>query len=103
MVELLGGMSLALACYFLISNSTIAAFGYMGILVVLPAILDKVGTYVNPLFTGLYHLTLIYHMNELALGDLDWARTGTCWLIGLGWTVLSTAVGLVLFGRKEIK
>ena len=28
----LGGMSLALACYFLIANSTMAAFAYMGIL-----------------------------------------------------------------------
>ena len=99
----LGGMSLALACYFLISNSTMAAFGYMGILVALPAILDKLGAYVNSFFTQLYHLTLIYHMNELALGDLDWTKTGTCWLVGLGWTVLSTAAGLVLFGRKEIK
>ena len=99
----LGGMSLALACYFLISNSTMAAFGYMGALVALPAILDKLGTYVNPFFTQLYHLTLIYHMNELALGDLDWTKTGVCWLVGLGWTVLSTALGLILFGRKEIK
>lgn len=99
----LGGMSLALACYFLISNSTMAAFGYMGILVALPAILDKLGAYVNPFFTQLHHLTLIYHMNELALGELDWTKTGVCWLVGLGWTVLSTAAGLVLFGRKEIK
>lgn len=99
----LGGMSLSMACLFLIPNSTMAAFSYLGFLVLLPAVLDKLGTYVNPLFTQLYHLTLLYRMEQLPIGDLDWAGIGTCWLIGLGWTVVSTALGLALFSRKEIK
>ena len=52
----LGGMSLSLACYFLIASSTVAAFSYIGILMVLSMALDNLGQYVNPLFTSLYHL-----------------------------------------------
>lgn len=99
----LGGMSLAIACHFLITNSTIAAFSYLGILMVLPMALNNLGQYVNPLFTSLYHLTLNYHMDQLLVGDLPWSKIGQCWLIGLGWTVVSTALGAVLFSRKEIK
>lgn len=99
----LGGMSLALACLFLIPNSTMASFTYLGILLLLPALLDNLGQYVNPIFTALYHLTLNYQMDQLIVGDLPWDKIGQCWLIGLGWTVVSTAVGAALFARKEIK
>ena len=34
---------------------------------------------------------------------LDWAFTGQCWAIGLGWTLAAALIGLVLFHRKEIK
>lgn len=99
----IGGMSLALACYFWISNSTMAGFAYLAVLLLLPAALDNLGQYVNPLFTSLYHLTLNYHMDQLPFGDLTWARVGQNWLVGLGWTVGSTALGAALFARKEIQ
>mgnify|MGYP002801038044 FL=1 len=99
----LGGMSLAIACHFLITSSTVAAFSYIGILMVLSMALDNLGQYVNPMFTSLYHLTLNYHMDHLLVGDLPWSKIGQCWLIGLGWTAVSTALGAALFARKEIK
>ena len=99
----LGGMSLSLACYFLIASSNVAAFSYIGIQMVLPMALDNLGKYVNPMFTSLYHLTLTYHMDQLLIGNLPWSKIGQCWLIGLGWTVVSTALGAALFARKEIK
>ena len=99
----LGGMSAAIACLFLITNSTVASFTYVGILALLPAVLENLGLYVNSLFTPLYHLTLTYHMDMLFTGNPGWAEMGQCWLIGLGWTVLSTAVGAALFARKEIQ
>ena len=99
----LGGMSLALACYFLIASTNVAAFSYIGILAVLPMVLNNLGQYVNPAFTSLYHLTLTYHMEQLIVGDLPWARVGQCWLVGLAWAAGSTALGLALFSRKEIK
>ena len=99
----LGGMSLAIACYFLITNSTMAGFSYIGILMLLPMALDNLGKYVDPVFTSLYHLTLTYHMDQLLLGDLPWSKIGQCWLVGLSWAVAATAVGAALFSRKEIK
>ena len=80
-----------------------ASFTYVGILALLPAVLENLGLYVNSLFTPLYHLTLTYHMDMLFTGNPGWAEMGQCWLIGLGWTVLSTAVGAALFARKEIQ
>ena len=96
-------MSLSLACYFLIASSNVAAFSYLGILMLIPMALNNLGKYVNPMFTSLYHLTLNYHMDQLLVGDLPWSKIGQCWLIGLGWTVVSTALGAALFARKEIK
>ena len=98
-----GGHVSGHCCHFLITNSTIAAFSYLGILMVLPMALNNLGQYVNPLFTSLYHLTLNYHMDQLLVGDLPWSKIGQCWLIGLGWTLVSTALGAALFARKEIK
>lgn len=36
-------------------------------------------------------------------GDLTWALMAKHWLLGLGWTVLSSAVGMVVFRRREVK
>lgn len=99
----LGGLSLSIACLFLITNSTVASFTYVGILALLPGVLEYLGLYVNSLFTPLYHLTLTYYMDMLFTGSPGWAEIGQCWLVGLGWTVVSTALGAALFARKEIK
>ena len=49
------------------------------------------------------NLTLNYHMYQMLVGDLPWSKIGQCWLIGLGWTLVSTALGAALFARQEIK
>jgi ABC-2 type transport system permease protein len=33
---------------------------------------------------------------------MDWAFLGRCWLLGLGWLAVSTAVGLLFFQRQEL-
>lgn len=99
----LGAMSLALALYFLIRSSNLAGLGFLAIMLAVPAIFDNLGKYVNPAFFRLYHVTLDY-MSGLVISTetLDWPLIGRCWLIGLAWAVVSTAVGLFFFSRREI-
>lgn len=99
----LGSMSLALALYFLIRSSNLAGLGFLAIMLAVPAILDNLGKYVNPVFYRLYHLTLDYTMVLVTSAqNLDWPLIGRCWLIGLAWAAISTAVGLFFFSRREI-
>lgn len=99
----LGALSLAIACYFLIRGSNMAGIAFLAIMVGVPAILDNLGKFVHPVFHSLYHLTLDY-MGGLVISTqtMDWALMGRCWLVGLAWAVLSTAVGLFFFSRREI-
>lgn len=99
----LGALSLAIACYFLIRGSNMAGIAFLAIMVGVPAILNNLGKYVHPMFHSLYHLTLDY-MGGLVISaqNLDWTLMSRCWLIGLAWAVVSTAVGLLVFSRREI-
>ena len=99
----LGGLSLAIACYFLIRGSNMAGIAFLALMIGVPAILDNLGKYVHPMFHSLYHLTLDY-MGGLVISveTMDWALMGRCWIIGLAWAAVSTAVGLFFFSRREI-
>lgn len=99
----LGALALAMALYFLIRSSNIAGLSFFAVMLAVPAILDNLGKYVNPVFHGLYHLTLDY-MSGLVISaeTLDWALMGRCWIIGLAWAVIATAAGLFFFSRREI-
>ena len=99
----LGALSLAIACYFLIRGSNMAGIAFLAIMVGVPAILNNLGKYVHPMFHSLYHLTLDY-MGGLVTSTqtMDWTLMGRCWIIGLAWAAVSTAVGLFFFSRREI-
>ena len=104
----LGGLSVALCLSFLVNNNTFAELSYiLGVIVGLPAVLENLGRYVDPIFTTLYQFTLSYPFSIMNGATpetgLDWAFTGQCWAIGLGWTLAAALIGLVLFHRKEIK
>ena len=99
----LGALSLAIACYFLIRGSNMAGIAFLALMVGVPAILDNLGKYVHPMFHSLYHLTLDYMGGQvISAQNMDWALMGRCWLVGLAWAALSTAVGLFFFSRREI-
>lgn len=99
----LGALALSIAFYFLIRSSNMAGLGFLAMMMAVPAILDNLGKFVHPVFHSLYHLTLDY-MGGLVISTqtLDWALVGRCWLVGLAWAVISTAVGLFVFSRREI-
>lgn len=99
----LGALSLAIACYFLIRGSNMAGIAFLAIMVGVPAILNNLGKFIHPMFHSLYHLTLDY-MGGLVISTqtMDWALMSRCWLVGLAWAAISTAVGLFFFSRREI-
>lgn len=99
----LGALSLAIACYFLIRGSNMAGIAFLALMVGVPAVLNNLGKYVNPAFHSLYHLTLDYMGGQvISAQNMDWALMSRCWLVGLAWAALSTAVGLFFFSRREI-
>ena len=80
-----------------------AGIAFLAIMVGVPAILDNLGKYVHPMFHSLYHLTLDYMGGLVVSAErMDWALMGRCWIIGLAWAAISTAVGLFFFSRREI-
>jgi len=104
----IGGMSCVLCFYFLIPNSTFAALAYiLGVVSMLPGLLEQLGNYIHPIFTTLYRLTISYPfdiLNRVTPGaNFDMAFTGRAWLVGLGWTAVTTIIGIAVFSRKEIK
>lgn len=102
----MGGLSLILCLMFLIQSSTFASIAYVAVVAALPGVLDKMGQYVNPLFTQLYHLTLSYPfdlINHAGASIQSGGQMALCWSIGLGWTLLATFVGGAVFQRLEIK
>ena len=80
-----------------------AGIAFLALMVGVPAILDNLGKYVHPMFHSLYHLTLDYMGGQvISAQNMDWALMGRCWIIGLAWAAISTAVGLFFFSRREI-
>ena len=99
----LGALSLAIACYFLIRGSNMAGIAFLAIMVGVPAILNNLGKYVHPMFHSLYHLTLDYMGGQvISAQNMDLTLMSQCWLVGLAWAAISTAVGLFFFSRREI-
>lgn len=99
----LGALSLMMACLFLARSSNMAAVFFLIIFNGVSAVLDKLGVYIHPFFTGFYHLTLNHAMDFLMSAQtVDWALIGRCAVVGLAWTAVTTAVGLWCFARREI-
>ena len=98
-----GGLSLVIAIYFLIASANAAAICYIVLILTLPALLGALGQHISPFFQLLHHLTLSYQLDLLLnVQILDWALMGRCWLVGLGWTAVSTVLGLFCFSRREL-
>ena len=99
----LAGLAVVNACYFLLNSNTIAAFLGVGILGVLPSVLQVLGLLIHPAFEVIRQFTPAVMVDSLANMAFQWDYVGLCWLSGLVWFVGATAVGLLAFRRKEIK
>ena len=99
----IGSQAVAMVCYFLVRNSTAAAFMGIGILAVVPSVLQVLGLLINPVFEDVRQLFPAVMLETLSTQAFRWDYVGLCWVSGLVWTLLATALGLILFQKKEIR
>lgn len=96
----LGALSVSMTAYFTLRSNTGAAFAAIGVIAVVPAALKFLYLLTdNGIYIQLQRLCLTAPFDHM---NATWAECGTAWLIGLGWIAVSSAVGAVLFARREI-
>ena len=99
----LGGEALVTTVYFLMRSNTAAAFLSIGILAVVPAVLQVLGLLIHPFFEIIRQFFPTVMLDTLHAVAFDWNYVGLCWLVGVAWCLASTAAGIALFRRKEIR
>lgn len=98
----LGCQALVTMLFFLFKSSNVASFVLVGVIAGAGQIFQLLGALVHQGFLLLYRVMLTTPLDAAPNMVGDWGFCGQAWLIGLGWFVLSTAVGLWCFQRKEI-
>lgn len=97
----LGEQALANMVYFLVKSSAIGSFVIVGIAMG-GQLLKILGALVHPCFQLLYSIMLNSPFERICGGEWDWAFLGQTWAVGAAWFLVTTAVGLFVFRKKEI-
>lgn len=98
-----GALAVAVFCYFHVRSSTVAAFLTVGILGVLPSILQAFGILFHPVFEIMRQFTPAFMLDNLKNMAFDGTYIGLCWASGLIWFAVFTVAGVILFQKKEIR
>lgn len=103
-----GGLSLVQMLFFLLPGTGSTATAYLGYLILGEGVLSLLFGNASPLFPSwlgerVRSLLLLYPFSDaLYQGALpDCGLSLHSWLLGLGWTVVTTALGLKAFHRRE--
>lgn len=99
----LGAQGITMACYFLVRNTTLAAFVSVGLLGVVPGILQALGLLFHPVFEMVRQLMPTVMLEKLPTMAFQMDYVGLCWTAGIAALVLSTGIGLSVFRKKEIR
>ena len=99
----LGAQGVVLACYFLVRNTTLAAFVAVALLGVVPSILQLCGLLIHPTFEMIRQFMPAVMLEQLHLYAFQWDYVGRCWIVGMVVLVGSILVGLLAFRKKEIR
>ena len=105
----LGSQALYLLCFFTIRGSTAATI--LGICII--ALLGQTLTFLSLIVSlpapalanallAVRRLLLTTPLEDIPGAVWDWSRVSWAWLVGAGWCVGTTALGLWRFSRKEI-
>ncbi len=99
----LGAQGLVLACYFLVRNTTLAAFVAVALLGVVPPILQLCGLLIHPIFETVRQFMPAVMLDGLRSHAFQWDYVGQCWIVGLVLLVGATVAGALAFQKKEIR
>ena len=97
------GIAIANLLAFNIKNNNTFAFAYLGVVAVFPGIVSML-TYVKPIFVKIQsilvsnQISLIKSQEIISGGDI-----AKCYVLGIIYVTLATAIGVVSFRRREIK
>ncbi len=105
----LGSQALYILCYFTIRGSTAAVI--LGVCII--AILGQMLTFLSLIVSlpapaladallAVRGLLLTTPLENITEAIWDWSRVGWAWVVGAGWCVGATALGLWCFQRREI-
>ena len=101
----LAALGVTMAVYFLVRSTNVAAFLTVGILGVLPPILQGLGILIHPVFEVVRQFTpavVLDNLSAMAAAG-RWDYVAQCWIVGLAWLVGATLIGLLSFRKMEIK
>lgn len=99
----LAAQGITMACYFMVRNTTLAAFVSVGLLGVVPGILQGLGLLFHPVFERVRQLMPTVMLEKLPNTAFQMDYVGLCWLVGIGLLILSVVVGMAAFQKKEIR
>ena len=99
----LGAQGLVLACYFLVRNTTLAAFVAVALLGVLPPVLQLCGLLINPVLETIRQFMPAVMLEALRSHAFQGDYVGQCWIVGRALLVGSIVVGMIVFQKKEIR
>ncbi|MEG2420901.1 MAG: hypothetical protein RSB55_05085, partial [Oscillospiraceae bacterium] len=101
----MGGLALLNLTMFASKSSMIAVFIYLGVILmggnVCFLLMQMPNSVVVSIFTFLNSILLTTPADMLSQ-SCDWPLVGRAWLTGMGWLVGTSALGLVLFNKREI-
>ena len=101
----LAALGVTMAVYFLVRSTNVAAFLTVGILGVLPPILQGLGILIHPVFEVVRQFTpavVLDNLSAMAAAG-RWDYVAQCWIVGLAWLIGATLIGLLSFRKMEIK
>lgn len=98
----LGVLAVTHMLYTLVRSSTFAAVAVVCLVTVPPFVFNILAILGSDLCARLIRLMPLSLIDNASTVVGDWGYLGTSWAMGMLWLVVSTALGLALFKRREI-
>ena len=98
-----GAQAVSVFCVFHVRSSTAGSFLALGILGVLPSMLQAFGMLFHPVFETMRQYTPAFMLDNLKNMAFSGNYIGLCWASGLLWFAVFAVAGVVLFQKKEIR